>query len=137
MAEDGLTEFAKLFIDRDNTPSSSMTTGIVITPPPEVQIRLNEVVVLDKEKLIFAAHMLVDYEREADFSEGNIIFSDSNSGTTETGGGIVSLNVDTVYEAKHVKIKTVDTIKKDDEVILMPVADGQIYYVLDKAVRFT
>lgn len=137
MAEDGLTEFAKLFKQRDNTPSASITTGIIITPPPEVQIRLNEVVVLDKENLLFAAHMLADYEREADYSDGNIIFSDSNSGTTETGGGIVSLNVDTSYEAKHVKIKMIDTIKIGDEVILMPTTDGQLYFVLDKAVRFT
>ena len=136
MAEDGLTEFAMLFKQRDNSPSASITIGTVITPPPEVQIRLNEVVVLDKENLVFAAHMLADYEREADFSGGNIIFSDSNSGTTESGGGIVSLNVDTSYEAKHVKIKMIDTLKPGDEVILMPVTDGQTYYVLDKAVMF-
>lgn len=137
MTEDGLTELAMMLRDRDNAPTASITTGIVITPPPEVQIRLNEVVVLDKENLVFAAHMLKDYEREADYTGGNIIFSDSNSGTTESGGGIVSLNVDTSYEAKHVKIKMIDTIKEGDEVIMMPVADGQTYFVLDKAVRFT
>lgn len=137
MAEDGLTEFAKLLKERDNKPPGSMTTGIVITPPPEAQIRLNEVVVLDKDNLVFASHMLKDYEREADYSGGNIIFSDSNSGTTESGGGIVSLNVDTEYEAKQVKIKMKDTIKEGDEVILMPMVDGQTYFVLDKAVRFS
>ena len=137
MAEDGLTEFAMLFKERDSKTPQSMTTGFVTSPPPEAQIRLNEVVVLDKDNLIFAAHLLVDYEREADFSGGNIKFSDANSGTTESGGGIVSLNVDTDYESKHVKIKMIDTLKPGDEVILMPMVDGQTYFVLDKAVRFT
>ena len=86
MPEDGFTGFAKFFKQRENAPSSSITTGIVIAPTPDVQIRLNEVVILDKENLVFAAHMI-------------------------------------------------DAIKQGDEVIIMPVADGQLYFVIDKAVR--
>ena len=89
MAEDGLTELAKLFKINKNVPSSSITTGFVIAPPPEAQIRLNEVVILDKENLVFATSLLTDL------------------------------------------------IKPGEEVILMPVADGQSYYALGKAVRFT
>jgi len=138
MTEDGLTALASLFKDRDNKTPPSATTGIVIAPPPEPQIRLNDVVILYKENLIFAAGMLVDYVREADV-EGAIKFTDTDAGTTTNvsshSHGIETLNVDTTYEAK-VKVTWKDTIVPGDEVILIPVIDGQLYYVLDKAVRF-
>lgn len=133
MAEDGLTELALLFKNRDVKAPLSITTGVVISPPPNPQIRLNDVVVLDKNNLIFAAGMLSGYKR-------NIKFTDTNSGTTSSvnDGGmgasshshiVQELNVDTVME-------WTDTVVKGDEVILVPVVDGQLYYVLDKGVRF-
>ena len=136
--QDGLTEFAKLFKDRDNSAPPAITTGIVIAPPPDPQIRLNEVVVLYKDNLIFASGMLVDHVRDADIN-GTITFTDTNAGiTTDVSNhshGIETLNVDTTYEAK-VRVTWKDTIVPGDEVILVPVIDGQLYYVVDKAVRF-
>ncbi|MGE7838003.1 DUF2577 domain-containing protein [Viridibacillus arvi] len=138
MPDDGLTEFAKMFKDRDNKTPSSITTGIVITPPPEITIKLNDVVVLSKENLIFSAHMLKEYYREADI-EGELRFTQSNAGQTSVADahshGVETVNIDTNYEAK-VKITMTDTIQKDDEVILMPTMDQQLYFVIDKAVRF-
>lgn len=127
MAEkDGLTELAMMFKSNEPKTTPSMTTGFVIASPPEPQIRLNDVIVLDKENLIFAASIVEGYERR-------LKFTDTDCGTTTVASqhnhGIATINVDTFAQ-------WTDTIKPGDEVILMPVADGQLYFVLDKAVRF-
>ncbi|MGE8080515.1 DUF2577 family protein [Peribacillus loiseleuriae] len=106
MSDDQLTELAKMFKDREQKIPPSMTTGIVISPPPNVQIRLNDVIVLYKHKLVIASSMLTEYNRLA------------------------------TIDGTQVQITMKDTIKPGDEVILMPVMDGQLYFVLDKAVRF-
>jgi hypothetical protein len=128
---DQITELASMFKERDNKLPSSMTTGIVITPPPEVSIRLNEVVILYKDNLVFSAHMLAGYKREL-----QLVFNDENCGQTNVESlhshTVESLNVDT----NDTKISTLDTIVEGDEVILMPTTDDQLYFVLDKAVRF-
>lgn len=132
---DELTELASLFKERENVPPSSITTGIVISPPPNAKIRLNDVVVLYNRHLVWSAHMLEEYQRELEL-EGEIKFTDSNCGSTSDGATVTILNVDTKFEANNVKMTTKDTIKEGDEIIIMPVIDNELYYVLDKAVRF-
>lgn len=117
---DALTEFATMFKANENPKLVSMSTGIVISPPPKAQIRLNETVILNNNRLVFAAHVLEDYEREIEL-EGDIKFTDSPFQT---------------FEAKEVKSTTKDTLKEGDEVILLPTADEQLYFVVGKAVRF-
>ncbi|UPW82721.1 DUF2577 domain-containing protein [Lysinibacillus sp. Ag94] len=117
---DALTVLAKMFDDNKNPKPISMSTGTIISPPPNVQIQLNDVVILRNHQLVFAANVLEDYEREAEL-EGDIRFTDSTFQT---------------FEAKDVKARTKDTLKEGDEVILMPTADENLYYVLAKAVRF-
>lgn len=89
---DALTELAILIKGgQDPTPTNaakSMTTGKVISPPPNTNIQLNETITLDNEHLIFT---------ETIISKGLI---------------------------------------NGDEVILIPTADDELYYVIDKAVRF-
>jgi hypothetical protein len=102
---DGLTQLAKILKERENPSIPSVTIGTVITPPPEVEIRLNERIILKKDRLIFLAHMLNNYIREADIN-GDMI-----------------------------TVKWTDTVKPGDEVSLLPTADEQLYIVLDKAVR--
>lgn len=135
---DALTEFATMFKANENPKLVSMSTGIVISPPPKAQIRLNETVILYNHQLVFAAHILADYQREIEL-EGELKFTDEDCGTIVNAAGtgsVVTLNVDTRFEAKNVKSTTKDTIKEGDEVILLPTADEQLYFVLDKAVRF-
>ncbi|MCG3089126.1 DUF2577 family protein [Sporosarcina cyprini] len=124
--KDGLTEFAKLFKDRDPKDVPSITTGIVESLPPEPVIRLSEKIAPDKSQLIFASNLIAGYER-------HIKFTDSNCGTTTTNSNhnhdIATLNIDTLMQ-------WTDTLKIGDEVIVVPVADGQMYYVIDKAVKF-
>ncbi|MEK5171823.1 DUF2577 family protein [Heyndrickxia sp. FSL W8-0496] len=129
------TKMAKLFKDRDNQIPSSITTGKVISPPPNAKIRLNDVVILYNNNLVWSAHMLEEYERELEL-KGEIKFTDSDCGSTSDGATVTTLNVDTTFEAKDVKMTTKDTVKEGDEVILMPTTDDQLYFVLCKAVRF-
>lgn len=85
MEKDGLTRLAMMLKERDPKTPPSITTGFVVSPPPDPRIRLNDIIVLENENLVFTSR--------------------------------------TDYEA-------------GDEVILIPVPDGQLYYVIDKAVRF-
>ncbi|MCS1383269.1 DUF2577 domain-containing protein [Lysinibacillus sphaericus] len=117
---DAVTELAIILKNNENPKQVSMSTGIVISPPPSAQIRLNETVILSNSQLVFAAHILEDYEREIEL-EGDIRFTDSQFQS---------------FEAKEVKSKTKDTLKEGDEVILLPTADEQLYFVVGKAVRF-
>lgn len=117
---DSITTLAKMFRDNENPKPVSMSTGIVISPPPNAQIRLNDTVILGNNQLVFAAHVLEDYEREIEL-EGDIRITDSTFQT---------------FEAKEVKSKTKDTLTEGDEVILLPTADEQLYFVVGKAVRF-
>lgn len=110
MGKDALTELALLFRERDPQRSPSITSGVVISPPPNPRIRLNEAVILERENLVFAAHMVAGYERRAQFTDAEISTTGSMQWT--------------------------DTVKAGDEVILIPVEDGQLYYVIDKGVRF-
>lgn len=135
---DSITTLAKILKDKENPKPVSMSTGIVISPPPKAQIRLNETVILNNNQLVFAAHILNDYEREIEI-EGELKFTDADCGTIVNAAGtgsVVSLDVDTTFEAKKVKSTTKDTLKEGDEVILLPTADEQLYFVVGKAVRF-
>lgn len=89
---DALTELAILIRGGQDPPTAnaakSMTTGKVITPPPNTNIQLNETITLDNELLIFTE-------------------------TVVTKG-----------------------LMNGDEVILIPTADEQMYFVIDKAVKF-
>lgn len=134
MAEkDGLTELAKLFKNNENKTMPSITTGIVEALPPNPVIRISDIITLDKTQLVFASNLISGYER-------NIKFTDTDCGitTTDSDGGdnasahsheIKTLNVDTLMQ-------WTDTLEIGDEVIVVPVMDNQLYYVIDKAVRF-
>lgn len=101
--------FAQMFKARDNQPVPSVTTGIVLAVPPEPRIRLTDAIILEKNHLVFSAHMLKDYERKIELNKSGI----------------------------ENDLKTMDEFEVGDEVILIPTLDEQLYYVVDKAVRFT
>ncbi|MBL3729278.1 DUF2577 family protein [Lysinibacillus sp. HST-98] len=59
---DPITEFAKMIRERDNPTIVSMTTGTVISPLPNIVIKLNDIVTLDQSKLIVAEHIYLHYQ---------------------------------------------------------------------------
>ncbi|QSB10439.1 DUF2577 domain-containing protein [Lysinibacillus fusiformis] len=137
--DEQMVEFAKMFKERDNQPYEGYIVGEVVEDFPEIAIKLDAQRILYKEHLVFAAHILKDYEREFEI-EGEIQFTDENCGETNVvslhSHSIQSLNVDSQTLKAKGKIKWTDTIKKTDLVILVPNADHQKYIVIDKAVTF-
>ncbi len=79
---DSITTLARMLKENENPKPVSMSTGIVISPPPNAQIRLNDTVILGNNRLVFAAHILEDYEREIEL-EGDIRITDSPFQTFE------------------------------------------------------
>lgn len=130
---DGITELAAMLQGNKPQPTPSITTGVVVSPPPNAKIRFNEVIVLDNSHLIFSAAMLGGYKRQFKFSDKDCgttnSVNDGGQGASSHSHKITTLNVDT-------EVTFTNTVEVGDEVILMPVNDGQQFYVLDKAVRF-
>lgn len=132
MTQDNMTELAEMFKERDPKSSATMTTGFVISPPPEVRISLNDVVILDKDNLVFASSVVGGYTRNIRFKEPDW----GVSSTVSDGGQGASAHKHTVnLVGQDTPIEWTDTLKEGDEVIMMPVSNN-LYYVLDKAVRF-
>ncbi|MEK5070791.1 DUF2577 family protein [Sporosarcina sp. FSL K6-1508] len=134
MAEkDGLTELAKLFKNNENKTMPSITTGIVEALPPNPVIRLSPKIAPDKTQLIFASNLISGYERKIKFTDTDCgLTTTENDGGMNAGShnhGIELLEVDTLMQ-------WTDTLAIGDEVIVIPVMDSQMYYVIDKAVKF-
>lgn len=62
MRQDGLTELAMMFKEREPRKPLTMTTGTVISAPPNPKVRLNDGIVLYKENLVFAASIANDLD---------------------------------------------------------------------------
>jgi hypothetical protein len=101
-------ELAKLFKERDNKSYMGPVTGKVLSPPPAMKVQLGDKIILDNDHLVVAAHVIAGYKRNSN---------------------LVELN-----ESTHIEF--LDTVVKGDEVILIPSADEQTYYLIDKVVRF-
>ncbi|KQL21870.1 hypothetical protein AN957_09960 [Cytobacillus solani] len=81
----------------------------VVAPPPSLQIRLNsDNLTLDKSDLIIAEH-LTEHTRKVSITGGSVSVSDA---------------------AMTVK----SPLSPGDQVIVVSANEGQLYYVLDKAV---
>ena len=141
---DGVSELAKMFKDRDPIKYMGPVVGTVLSPPPEIKIQADKDIILDKSHLVIGASVLDGYERKYEI-QGNIKFNDSNCGNTNSvnDGGyqasnhshiLESVNINTQYTADG-QIKTTDTLKEGDKVILIPSQDEQTYFLIDWAVR--
>lgn len=124
---DGIMELAKLLKERENPSTSGIQVGKVVVGFPDIKISAGDKIILDRDDLVFSAHILKNYRR--DFEIENI------DGETD------SINVGDHGTHKHkintlkATIKFTDELKIGDEVILIPTTDEQTYYVLDKVVR--
>lgn len=111
-----LVKLGKLLKERENKEYDGFLIGKVISPPPSIQISIDENIILDNSNLIFSASLLAGYERVIDVTSANIQVNDVT--VTSFSG----------------KIITTDTLKKDEQVILVPSSNNQMYIVIDKAV---
>jgi len=143
---DGIAKLASLLKDRDNQPYLGPQIGVVVAPPPDIRVSLGDKIILDKDNLIIAAHVLADYQRELEIT-GEIDITGAAGKTTliqppppeepvvvsETWG-MQSTSLEG-QEKITGAMKYTDTLKAGDEVILIPSTDEQRYFVIDKVVR--
>ncbi|ABR48582.1 hypothetical protein Amet_2428 [Alkaliphilus metalliredigens QYMF] len=126
----GIKELAEMFKERENKAYMGPQIGKVITPPPNIKVSLGDKIILEKNRLIIAAHVLSGYTRQFQGQSNGTI-------TTKTPPSPVSYSEYTVLEdLNHAgEIVYTDTLKTGDEVILLPSTDEQKYIIIDKAVR--
>lgn len=135
----------------------SIQIGIVMEPPPNLVIKVNDLQI-DKDNLLISDYLLTEHKRRVIISGGRIQFEQYDpptyigSTTEEYDGGrdalphdhkIKELKIDTAespepkvwIEAQREDmdyIKTVDTLVKGDLLAVMPVADRQLYIILSR-----
>ncbi|EON70452.1 DUF2577 domain-containing protein [Lysinibacillus sphaericus] len=133
-----IIELARFFKDSAKSVPTfeGFIVGKVISPPPAIQISIDEAIILDKSHLVIAAHVLNDYERKFEI-EGEFQFTATDCGSTSANSShshsIESLNVDSKSLKAKGKLKWTDTLKKDELVILVPAGNQQMYILIDKA----
>lgn len=59
----GYIEMAKLLKERNNNKTLVVTTGKVISPLPDLRIRLLDKIILDKKNLVIASHIYSHYQQ--------------------------------------------------------------------------
>lgn len=104
---DGISELAKLLKERENVLYLGPIVGTILSPPPEIKVQIDKNIVLNKNHLIIAGSLLKGYKR------------------------LVML--ESTKEQDY--IMTTDTLKVNDEVILIPSMDENTYFLTDWAVR--
>ncbi|WP_139491299.1 DUF2577 family protein [Brevibacillus dissolubilis] len=139
--DDVVAMWAKLFKERENPVILSIQLGTVTNAFPNIEIKIDGLV-LDKDDMVFAEHLLPDHKRKAE-SKGKLSFSQINAGSTAVGGspghshGIESLQVSTDYTTEEEEITYLDPLKVGDTVLVQPFADGQLYYISNRVVKWS
>ena len=93
--------------------------GDIVADLPNIKVQIDTAIILAKTNLIFASHVIKDYEREYEVLEGEQI-------------SIVNVGAGS-FTAKG-KIKWTDEPKTGDKLILVPSSNDNMYIVIDKAV---
>lgn len=126
---DGIVELAMLFKERDNVAYMGPQVGKVVSPPPDIKVSLGKEILLNKEHLLMAAHVLAGYERAIEIPLTNDI-----EGETELK--FVGQPMEHSHDQKSIgvkgKMKYTNTLQIGDEVILIPTTDCQRYFLIDK-----
>ncbi len=127
MENNSINDFAGILKEFKNRSYPGPQIGVVISAPPDLQIRLGEKIILTMKHLIIAAHVLSGYARTVDIP-------DSSAGGSTSVVSDHSHNIDSLTISEG-SMTFKSTLVLGDEVILLPAADEQIYFLLDKAVR--
>jgi hypothetical protein len=129
---DAINELAKMFTERNNKETLGIQIGKVVSPHPELKVSLGDSIILDKRHLVIAAHVLDNYERAYELEYTEDVTGDTNGATVGTFGSHFHTLKNLMVKGK---LKWTDTLKKDDEVILIPTADNQRFVLIDRAVK--
>ncbi len=145
---DGYLRLAKLFKQRENPVLIGPIIGTVITAPPELEVYVNEKIQLQKHQIIIGEEKVKNYQRkfsaegdvvdlEIELSSFSIDSPDKDSGGDSHGtvSGTGSLTGKGTFK-KTGTIKWTDELVEEDEVILVPMQNNNLYFLLDKATRY-
>ena len=108
-------------IAQSHTPMEAMI-GKVISPPPNLQIAWNNIV-LTREQLYIDVHLLSGYYREV---KGHI-----KSGTQIAGHHEHTHAIDNDYTETYI---TTDTLRAGDLVSVLPIKGGQQFIILGRVI---
>ena len=128
---DKVTELAQLFKARDNPSLYEITTATVISISPVV-FKISDKVFLSKEynNLVLSASIFKDYTRKIKIenlvSETDSV-SDGGTGASSHKHNLVKLEGDLKYAEEG--------FKKGDEILVIPISNGEMWYAIDKVVR--
>ncbi|MER2039722.1 MAG: DUF2577 domain-containing protein [Solibacillus sp.] len=115
-----IVELASIIKNQSNQkPFEGFLVGTVESAPPNLKVRISPEILLQKENMIVAAHVLKDYEREFEIFEGDEIQLAGSSPVSFTAKG---------------KLKWTNTLEVGDNVILVPAGNIQDYILIDKGV---
>lgn len=156
-----ISRLAKMLKDRENPNILGVLIGVVEAGFPDIKIRIQDNFVLEKDDIIFSAHVLENYERDFEFS-GTMDLSKSTSGTPLDNAGTIGnvvdvsatglpvtpvvhthtlpvrlingINIDGGSYSGTGTIKWTDTLVVGDEVILIPSMNNKRFYLVDKGV---
>lgn len=112
-------ELAKMFKERNNKDLIGPCIGKVVAASPLKISILDDQVVLQGGQL-YITEGLTTKEYLIDYSDGDV------SGNLSTSGSLTSLNI------KDGKATLKFSLKIGDEVLLIPAASEQIFFVVDK-----
>lgn len=117
----GASRLLQLF-GGDKTHPTTITTAVIRTPLPDISIRIDGEPIDTPSQGIIVAEHLTEHTRTVSISGGTV------SGNVSEGGTLNSLTVGNAT----MTIKT--NLKAGDRVIVAIANDGQLVYILDKAV---
>lgn len=125
--------------ERDNQVHMGMQEGVVSKPFPDIEIKIGGVVEADKDMLVIAEH-LKKHKRKfnitTSYTDPKVVGSLQLNTETDPTNPIVKLTLKTKEDGTSTcEIEFVDELKVGDKVIVMPSADMQTYYVLDRVGR--
>lgn len=133
MAESWDIGLAKRFKERENKPQIGNIVGKVISPSPDIKISiLDGNVVLYKEQLYCCEHVLAGYKRKIKITEFNTMAATSTHKLT-SGGSLADYTYTSIdipeanAEAEHT-----DSLVEGDLVLVVPTADEQTWFIVDK-----
>jgi hypothetical protein len=113
-------------IFRNNIPTTNLI-GVVLKPPPNIEIKYNNIV-LTKKEVYISHYLLAGYRREA---QGHLVSATQNRGG---GSGYESHNHDINNDYTNDIIYT-DTLKAGDLVSIFPLEGNQLFIITDKLVK--
>ncbi len=145
---DAYLRLAKLLKQRDNPVLIGPIIGTVISTPPEIEVYVNEKIQLKKHQLVIGEEKVKNYQREfsaegevgelkIELSQFSITSSDKDAGGDTHGivSGTGNLTGSGTFK-KTGTIKWTDELIEGDEVILVPMQNNNLYFLLDKATRY-